>query len=515
MKQFLRTFKRDLPAGLVVFLVALPLCLGIALASGAPLFSGIISGIIGGTVVAMISGSPLGVSGPAAGLAVIVYTAIGKLGSYETFLLAVVLAGIFQIILGYVKAGIIAYYFPSAVIRGMLSAIGVLIIIKQIPHAFGYDTDPEASLAEMHEQFSYLEHGISLITPGSAVITLISLLILILWELPFIKVWRYSKIIQGPLIVVVLGIILNLIFNSVAPALEIPSEQMVALPIAKNFNAFIGQFTLPDFSQLTNSEVYITGLTIAIVASLETLLCVEATDKLDPYKRTTPVNQELKAQGIGNMVSGLIGGIPITQVIVRSSANILSGGRTKLAAIIHGFTILITVIFIPGILNMIPLASLAAILIVVGYKLAKVEIFKSQYKAGLDQFIPFIVTVLAVVFTDLLNGIGIGMTVSVFYILKNNFKTPYFFHKKVEDQFHNIVIQLSEHVSFLNKASVLVTLDELPRGSKVLIDVSKSVYIDPDVIEVINNFKTKAHHKNIHLELKGMEKFPQVLSNTH
>ncbi len=508
-----KNLKYDLPASIVVFLVATPLCLGIALASGAPLFSGIIAGIIGGIVVGALSGSPLGVSGPAAGLAVIVLTAINDLGSYEIFLTAVIIAGALQIILGFAKAGIIGYYFPSSVIKGMLSGIGIIIILKQIPHAFGYDSDFEGDLAFMqpdgHNTFSQLYYMFQAIAPGAAIVSMVSLVILILWEQPFIKKLKATQIIQGPLIVVVAGILFNLGFSNIE-ALAIKPEHLVTLPVAENFNAFLGQFTLPDFSQIFNPAVYVVGFTLAVVASLETLLCVEATDKLDPYKRVTPTNRELKAQGVGNILSGLVGGLPITQVIVRSSANIQSGGRTKISAIIHGFLLLICALAIPNILNLIPLASLAAILLVVGFKLAKPSLFKSMYQLGFKQYFPYIVTIIGIVFTDLLMGIGLGLMVAIFQILYDNFKTPYFFHSEKHREGETIHLELSEHVSFLNKASIQQTLNHLPPNSNVVIDATKSTTIDYDIIEIIDDFKINAKTKDITINVIGLDNEPEV-----
>lgn len=497
--------KSDFPAGLVVFLVAVPLCLGIALASGAPLFSGIIAGIVGGTVVALLSGSPLGVSGPAAGLAVIVLTAIQNLG-YEAFLLAVVIAGIFQVILGFAKAGVIGYFFPSSVIKGMLSGIGLIIILKQIPHAFGYDSDPEGDFAfrqiDGETTFSAIEHMFSAITPGALLISVLSLGVLLLWQRPFIKKIKLFNIIQGPLVVVVLGIVLQQVLAGTEWNLD--PEHLVTLPVAENWGEFTSLFTLPDFSQWNNPAIWITAFTIAIVASLETLLCVEATDKLDPYKRLTPTNQELKAQGVGNFVSGLIGGLPVTQVIVRSSANIQSGGKTKAAAFIHGIFLLVSVLAIPTILNMIPLASLAAILIIVGFKLAKPSLFKEMYAQGSKQFIPFIVTIIGILLTDLLIGIGIGLAVAIFYILLNNYKTPYFVEDKRKDK-GVIHLELAEDVSFLNKASILLSLKKLPANSKVVIDASQTLHIDYDIQDIINDYKANAAYKNIELEFIGLD----------
>jgi MFS superfamily sulfate permease-like transporter len=504
-KGFFSELKSDFPAGLVVFLVAVPLCLGIALASGAPLFSGVIAGIIGGTVVALLSGSPLGVSGPAAGLAVIVLTAIQTLG-YEAFLLAVVLAGVFQLLLGFAKAGVIGYFFPSSVIKGMLSGIGLIIILKQIPHAFGYDGDPEGdfSFQQMNGEntFSAIEHMVSAITPGALLISLLSLGVLILWQQPFIKRFNVTNIIQGPLVVVAMGIILQQVLMSTA--WNLTPEHLVTLPVANGWGEFLGLFTLPDFSQWNNPAIWITAITIAIVASLETLLCVEATDKLDPYKRLTPTNQELKAQGVGNLLSGLIGGLPVTQVIVRSSANIQSGGKTKAAAFIHGLMLLVSVLAIPKLLNMIPLASLAAILIVVGFKLAKPALFKEMYQLGQKQFVPFVVTIAAILFTDLLVGIGIGLVVAIFYILLNNYKTPYFVEDKRKDV-GIIHVELAEDVSFLNKASILLSLKKLPSNSKVIIDATNTLHIDYDVKEIIMEYKANAAYKNIDVSFIGLD----------
>ncbi|MEM1121587.1 MAG: SulP family inorganic anion transporter [Bacteroidota bacterium] len=502
---FFANLKSDLPASVVVFLVAMPLCLGIALASGAPLFSGIIAGIVGGIIVGAISGSQLGVSGPAAGLAVIVLTAIQELGAYETFLLAVVIGGIIQTLLGFAKAGIIGYYFPSSVIKGMLAGIGIIIILKQIPHAVGYDKDYEGSLAfnqpDGHNTLSELFYMFQGISPGAVAITLISLAILILWEQPFMKKQSFSKIIQGPLVVVISAIFIGLALQGTEYALR--AEQMVNIPVAESISGFFGQFTMPDFSQLGNPAVYITGITIAVVASLETLLCLEATDKLDPYKRVSPANLELKAQGVGNVVSGLIGGLPITQVIVRSSTNIQSGGKTKASAIIHGCFLILTAMLIPNILNMIPLASLAAILFLVGYKLAKPVLFKEMYAAGKEYFVPFMVTIIGIVLTDLLMGIGLGMVVAIFYVLYKNYQKPYQFDISKEGDRQVIRLELSEDVTFLNKANILKTLNQIPDNTKVIIDASRSIEIDKDVIEIISDFKQGAQYKDIEVEFIG------------
>ena len=503
-KGFFSNLSHDLPASIVVFLVAVPLCLGIALASGAPLFSGIIAGIVGGIVVSLLSGSPLGVSGPAAGLAVIVLAAIQELGAFETFLLAVVLAGLIQLILGFLKAGIIGYYFPSSVIKGMLSGIGIIIILKQIPHAFGYDKNPEGDFAfaqvDGNNTLSELWYMFEAVSPGALIIALISLAILILWERPFMKKVPAFRIIQGPLVAVTAGILLHLAFKNI-PSLGLMGDQVVQLPVADSFLGFFGQFTLPDFSQISNPQVYIIAITLAVVASLETLLCVEATDKLDPQKRITPTNRELVAQGVGNMVSGFIGGLPLTQVIVRSSANIQSGGRTKASAFFHGILLLLTVMAIPKILNLIPLASLAAILFVVGFKLAKPSLFREMFAKGKSEFIPYVVTILGIVFTDLLMGIGLGLVVAIFQILWNNYKLPYHFDPENYVKGQPIRIELSEDVSFLNKASIMRTLNELPDDSEVIIDYTQTKKVHPDITEIVEDFAENAKSRDIKVEI--------------
>lgn len=507
-ESFLSNFKSDFPASIVVLLVAIPLCLGIALASGAPLFSGIISGIVGGIVVAAISKSSLGVSGPAAGLAVIVLVAIQELGAYDIFLLAVVIAGVFQIILGALKAGVIGYYFPTSVIKGMLAGIGIIIILKQIPHAFGYDGDYEGNLDFMQPDgqntFSELFNMVNYINEGALIIAAVSLAILILWDRPFIKNIKSMKLIQGPLVAVIVGVVLGIVFQEI-PGLALMPKQLVSIPVADSFGSFIGQFTLPDFSSWNNPAVYSVAFTIAVVASLETLLSVEATDKLDPQKRVTPTNRELTAQGVGNMLSGMIGGLPVTQVIVRSSANIQSGGKTKASAIMHGILLLGCAIAIPNLLNLIPLASLAAILFVVGFKLAKPALFKQMYSRGLNEFLPFIVTIFGIVFTDLLIGISLGMSVAIIQILWKNYKTPYEIIKGNVDKNH-LTLRLAEEVSFLNKAGILRTLDQIPENINLDIDASRTKFIHPDVIEIIENFKQHGKTLNITVNVIGLGK---------
>ncbi|MEQ8908218.1 MAG: SulP family inorganic anion transporter [Vicingaceae bacterium] len=503
-----KNLKQDLPASIVVFFVALPLCLGIALASGAPLFSGLIAGIVGGIVVGSLSGSSLGVSGPAAGLAVIVLNAIQDLGGYETFLLAVMIGGLIQIILGIVRAGIIGYYFPSAVIKGMLSGIGIIIVLKQIPHAFGYDADYEGDLDFMQPDgentFSELVNMLDYISPPAILVASVALFILIIWEQVLMKKGKIFTIIQGPIVAVVFGIVYQLLTSKFAPEWAIEQGHLVSVPVADDMSSFFGQFTLPDFSQLGKPEIYIVGITIAVVASLETLLSVEATDKLDPSKRVTPTNRELLAQGTGNMVSGLIGGLPVTQVIVRSSANIQSNGKTKMSAIIHGFLLLISVILIPTVLNYIPLAVLASVLFVVGFKLAKPSLFKKMYSLGPKQFLPFVITIIGIVFTDLLIGIGLGVGVAMFVILLENFQNSFFLHKKESDNGgRKIRMKLSEEVSFLNKASIQQELNKIEPGTEVEIDMSDSIRVHYDVLEIIGNFsKTTAKERNIKVEVK-------------
>ncbi|MFN8334516.1 MAG: SulP family inorganic anion transporter [Cyclobacteriaceae bacterium] len=505
---FIKDFKNDLSASLVVFLVALPLCLGIGLAStGRPelVFSGIIAGIVGGIVVGLLSGSNVGVSGPAAGLVVIVLSAISTLKSFEALLLAVFLAGIIQLVAGFLKAGIVSYYFPSAVIKGMLAAIGLTLILKEIPHALGYDKDFigdfTMSQSDGHNTFSELYYAFIYNSPGAITISILSLALLIVFEQPFMRKIGLFKFLPGALFVVLIGIFLNLLFKNVNPDWALQGEHLVQLPVANSIPDFISFFRFPDFSQLSNPDVYVVAFTLAIVASLETLLCVEATDKLDPFKRTTPTNRELKAQGVGNIISGLIGGLPVTQVIVRSSANINAGGKSKISTIVHGLILLLSAIFIPRYLNLIPLASLAAILLVVGYKLSKVSLYKAMYRLGWDQFLPFIVTIVAILATDLLKGIAIGMAFAIFYILRKNYRHAYHYKKEKKDDRDVITIRLSEEVTFLNKASIQLSLDDLPRDSKVVIDGSNSVAIDHDVLEIIQDFKRMAApQRNIDVE---------------
>jgi len=515
-RSVIANLKHDIPAGIVVFLVAVPLCLGIALASGAPFFSGLIAGIVGGIVIGALSNSNLSVSGPAAGLTAIVLSTISNLGAFNIFLLAVVLAGAIQLLLGFLKAGSIANYFPSSVIKGMLTAIGIIIILKQIPHAFGYDgKEPEALAfreASGSNTFSSLLQPLEHIHPGVTLLTIISLGLLILWEQPYFKKLR---IVPGALVAVVTSILVNEVYHAFFPAMAIQKSHLVQVPVANSFQEFAGLFTFPDFSAITNQQVILSAFTIAAVASIETLLCIEAVDKLDPHGRSTNQNRELKAQGIGNMISGLLGGLPITSVIVRSTANLNAGAKTKTSTILHGVLILSCCAFIPRILNTIPLAALTAILLITGYKLARIAIFKEMYQKGKYQWLPFIVTVVAVVFTDLLTGVALGLLVSIFAILYGNMRNSYYFHKEKHHHGEIINIHLTEEVSFLNKASIKLTLNHLPENSMVVIDADNTQYIDYDVLETIKEFKNvKAPEKNITCILTGFKEKYKI-DNSH
>ena len=498
----------DFAAGLVVFLVALPLCLGIAMASGAPLFSGIISGVVGGIVVGYLSQSHISVSGPAAGLTAIILTAVTDFKAFDVFLLAAFLAGAIQLILGFVKAGSISNYFPNNVIEGMLAGIGIIIILKQLPHAVGYDTDFEGDEAffqtDGNNTFSSLLGFFDYIQLGSIVITLISLAILISWDkLPALK---KLKLIPGALVAVVVGVILNEIFTVSGSTLAIQKEHLVSLPIPTSFEEFKNIIITPNFSSITNQKVWVVALTIAIVASIETLLCIEAADRMDFQKRYTNPNVELKAQGIGNMISSLLGGLPMTSVVVRTSANNNAGAKSKMAAIINGVLLLISVLAIPSILNKIPLATLAAILLLVGYKLAKPATFLHFWHYGKYQFVPFIATLLAVVFTDLLKGVALGIIISIIFVLRGNLKRAYIFRKEEYEDGDIIHIDLAQEVSFLNKAAIKSTLAKIPENSKVIIDAKDTVYIAHDVLDLITEFKEiRSKDLNIKVKLKNFK----------
>jgi MFS superfamily sulfate permease-like transporter len=511
--------KNDLMSGMVVFLVALPLCLGIAVASGAPPFAGIICGVIGGIVVGFLSNSHVSVSGPAAGLIAIILVAITDLG-YETFLAAVVIAGLIQLSLGLAKAGGISSYFPSSVIEGMLVAIGIIIIKKEIPHAIGYDVAHEGDFFSYQLMdaekgfFTELVHSFNYAHIGAMIVAIVSLAILTAFnKIPALK---KIKALPGALVVVVTGILLNELFKTTAPSLVIAAEHLVVLPTASSFNEFLGQFTFPSMEGFLNPNVWIVGATIAIVASIETLLCLEAGDKMDPQKRFSSANTELRAQGIGNILSGFIGGLPMTSVIVRTTANVNSGARTKLSAIAHGVFLLLAVVAIPRVLNMIPMASLAAILIMIGLKLASFKVFKHIWSTGKHQFVPFIITVIAVVLTDLLKGVAIGLVVSVYFILKGNMKLAYFFKKEEHQEGETIHIDLAQEVSFLNKAAIKQTLAHLPSDAKVVIDAGNTVYIDHDVLELLRDFMNYgSKDRNINVQLRNFKPAYRMDSVNH
>jgi len=539
----MKNIKFDFAAGLVVFFVALPLCIGISLAStsyagvenlsdfAGLVFPGLIAGVVGGLVVGSFSGSKFGVSGPAAGLITIISAAIIEFGGFdnggfEKFVLAVFLAGIIQVVLGFLKAGFIAYYIPTSVIKGMLAGIGITIVMKEIPHFFGYDKNPEGDLGfkqvDGHNTFSELFFTFENIHWGATIVGVISIVILLLWASKFIKENKMLNLVPGALLAIIVSIVVGLLM--VAPDLKIAGEHLVQVPIADSFDSFKSNFHFPSFGvlllpfELQDSfsaywdhidlflSVLKVAIVIAIVASLESLLCVEATDKLDPHKGRTPLNQELKAQGIGNIISGLLGGLPITQVIVRSTANISAGAKSKNSAIIHGGFLLLFIVAFPALLNMIPRATLAAVLLVIGYKLAKPVLFKQMFNAGWSQFVPFVATIVGMLLTDLLTGVGIGIAVAVLWILYSNFRVAYFVEDFGHAEGEPIRLSLSQHATFLNKASIIDTFDRVPDGEHVVLDLSKSTDIDYDVMEAINEFKTSAVDRNITLEIIGQQK---------
>src|SRR4030095_9097345 len=482
--------RHDLPAGLSVFLVALPLCLGIALASGAPLYSGLLSGIIGGLVVALISGSQLAVSGPAAGLTTLVAASIISLGDYKIFLLAVVVAGLFQVIFGLLRLGTIASYFPSAVIKGMLAAIGIILISKQIPIALGYD-QPDFWRSVFLKLFSsknflnsfqnFREHTAT----GVILISLICLLLLIALHNPFAK---KIKFLPAPLLIVMIGILANITFTKTTSGLALKQSQLVNIPA----NIF-SNISFTDLSKmLTSSEIWKDGITIALLATLETLLCIEAIDKLDSHNRITPVNRELIAQGIGNMTCGFLGAIPMTAGVVRGAANVDAGARTKLSAFTHGLFLLSAVLLVPFLLNMIPYASLAAILLMTGFNLTKPKLYKNMWSLGWKQFLPFIITIVVILSTDLLIGVSIGLLISVYFIIQNNFKAEYKVTKTLVNDTEVYYIKLNTNVTFLNKVNLRKALDKIPEYSELTIDGSECNFIDYDILEIISEYENKA-----------------------
>ena len=532
---YMSSLKYDLPAGLVVFLVALPLCLGISLASGAAPITGVLAGIVGGLVVGFFSGSNLGVSGPAAGLAAIVQQYIShEAMTYESFLIVIILSGIFQIILGYVKAGVIADYFPSNVIKGMLAAIGILLVLKQIPHAFGDDKDAEGEMdfvqADGKNTFTEIVDAISNPHYGALIITAVSVFLLILWQSKAIKKNKFLSIVPAPLLVVISGVLMNQLYLKFIPELNLSPSHLVNIPIYDTVSGFFEGLQSPDFAKLWSFDkthfatlfdqykLYVSmAFTIAVVASLESLLSVEATDKLDPMKRITPPNRELIAQGIGNIVTGLIGGLPVTQVIVRSSANVNSGGKTKVSAIFHGVLLFLAVLFFPQILNMVPLACLAGILIMIGYKLANYQLFKEMYELGLRQSFPFVVTISAILFTDLLKGIIVGLIISIFYILRDNrSKEPFEVNvQRIKEGPYKYIVTMvfSEEINYLNKHIVLLSLHDVPNNSKIILDASEAKFIAQDVLEGIKEYTVHvAPTKNIVVEFIEKE-IPQYQIN--
>lgn len=500
---YLRYLDKDISAGLVVFLVALPLCLGIAIASGAPPFSGVIAGIIGGLVVAVASGSQLSVSGPSPAPTVIVAGAIATLG-YNGLLTAVVLSGLIQIAMGYLRVGIIAAIFPSAVIKGMLAAIGIILIMKQFPHAVGYDAEANNDLSfleeDTHTIFSVFFDSLNAVLPGETLVAVVSVFILLFWETRWIRSNRFLTLVPSALLAVIIGVAINSIAQKFFPAYAVASQHLVMLPKMSGPIDFVKEFTLPDFGRLIDLEVYITAITLAVVGGLEALLTLEAVDKLDPLRRVVPTNQELKAQGLGNVISGLIGGLPITAVIIRTSANINAGAQTKVAAFIHGLFLMLSVIFFGALLNMIPLACLSAILLITGYKLARPTLFMEQYNRGLNQFIPFIATIVAILATDLLKGMGIGLAVGLFFILKENYHSAF----TVTQDGNNYLLRLKKDVSFLNKGPLREHLLQVQEGSNMLIDGSRATFIDQDIREILQDFIKSAPTSNIRIELKNL-----------
>lgn len=493
----------DLSASIVVFLVALPLCLGIALGSQVPLFSGIISGVIGGVVVGFLSQSPLSVSGPAAGLIAIVILGMQKLGSLELFLMATVIAGLFQLIFGFIKLGALGDFVPNSVIKGMLAAIGIILIMKQIPHFFGYDVGPELDensmqFIDQQNVFYQLNHVFENISLTAFLVGFISLIILIVFDLRVIKDNKYLKLLPSPLFAVIFGAVINEYFILNNPELSLKQEHLVFLSSLTNISDIFSVIIYPDFKSIFNKDVWIVAFTIALVASIETLLCIEATDKLDKYRRRTSGNRELKAQGVGNFFAGLVGGLPITSVIVRSSANVNAGAQTKLSTILHGIWLISAIFMIPSLINKIPYASLASILIYTGFKLAKPSIIRDLYKMGLDQLLPFVITIFAIIITNLLTGIFIGILASLVFILYGNFKSSVMIIN--EDNYY--LVRFRKDVSFLNKAMLKSELEKFHKNSSVLIDVSKCDFIDKDIIEVINDFLKHAGLKDIKVEIK-------------
>jgi carbonic anhydrase len=508
VQQLFENIKYDLPASIVVFLISVPMSLGIALASRAPLFSGLIAGIIGGLIAAPLSYSALGISGTAVGLSVLVSMGIKQLG-FDGFLLALVIMGALQLLLSFLRAGMIAHYFPSSVINGILSGIGIILFLKQIPHALGDDLDYEDDFTfaqtDHYSSFSELINAAQYFSPTAMVIALVSLIILIIWELPKIKQLPFIRPYQCVLLALLFGITCNELLLNIAPDIALGENHLVRIPVFADFSDFMAQFHTPNFDKLNDINVYIIASTLALVASLESLMCLEAVDKLDPYRRFTSTHRELMAQGFANMACGFIGGLPLAQLVVRSSINIQAGAKTKNAAFLQGLLMLLAVAFIPALLNKIPLATLASVLLMVSYNLINFRVFKNMYQAGYYHFIPFVVTILGLVFTDLLTGMLIGLTIALFSILLENYKSISYFRETMID--NKLIFRLSEHVSFLNKANIKYTLDNIAKNSEIVIDATRCKYMDYDVYEVIENFKNEAQLKNIKLVLENMRGF--------
>ena len=517
----------DIKAGIVVFLVAVPLCLGISLASGAPLMSGLIAGIIGGIVVGALSGSQIGVSGPAAGLAGVVMGYINELGGnekgFEIFLLVVILSGIFQLLFAAIKAGFIANYFPNSVIKGLLAAIGITLILKQIPHALGDDKDSEGDMSFVQKdgENTFTEIVNALKDPhwGAVLICVSCLALMLLWQSKALKKNKVIAAIPSSLLVVFLGALMNVFFQNFMPDLGLDAGHMVSIPVFSDFEGFKNILNFPNFSYLSSlnfegiQTLFFMAFTIAVVGSLETLLSVEATDKIDPLKRVTDTNKELMAQGIGNVIAGFVGGLPLTQVIVRSSANASSGGKTKLAAIIHGVMLIVCVLFIPMVLNQVPLACLAAILFMVGYKLASIQLFKSMFKEHHRQMIPFIVTIVAILLSNLLIGILIGMVISMYFILQDNKNNEPFevSMKRQEDGSIFALFILDDKVHYLNKNVLLESLHDLPKNAVINVDASRCKYLSSDIVEAMKEFaETAKENKNIKFTLIHKEEYNKV-----
>lgn len=505
---------KDANAGLVVFLVALPLCLGIAVASKTPIMSGIIAGIIGGVVVGALSGSPLGVSGPAAGLVATVLDGLGELGSFQAICLSIMLAGGIQLLLGVSRLGVLASYFPTSVIKGMLAAIGVIIILKQIPHMVGLDSDYEGDFnffqADGHNTFSEFAYLLDALTPGAVLIAVIGLGIMILWNQKFIQQNKILSLIPGALLAVVAGIVLQVAFENTGSSLALAPEHLIQIKASSNPIEWV---VMPEWGKIGEGAVWKYAAIIAVIASVESLLCAEATDKMDPEMRVSNKNRELLAQGAGNVLAGLVGGLPVTQVIVRSSANVQAGARSRMSTIIHGLLILLTVVAFPGVLNEIPMASLAAVLILVGYNLTKPAIVVKYFKKGWTQFLPFAATIVAVLLSDLLIGVGVGVAVALFFILRRSFRAPYSYQFAKKDAEKEIKIKLANIVSFMNKGVIVQTLQMIPQGSKVVIDASECDMIDPDVAEVIEDWMRNSASQNISVKLQGTLDHDPVVKN--